>query len=300
MSERDTSQWRRYGKNCLDAIKSVIKTLLHGPLFNDLTGRLSVFLHLILETVCFVIIIVCLANDAKWWRETALAESYKVCRAYDSNIETLELCKAFVSDLEFFLKVLATAVACICFKFFTVVGSICSSNTIAKSVRLDQGNWLDTNKVVNNVNQFRQNKQFLNEKTVNDMNQYTYLAKNFTPNSSSKPCQWKAAVTSCVIWGVSLTCDTITLLVVLYHLILFRIQVTEYSNELFPDVENEYPLAFAVINLIAIGCVLIIDVLLFSAAIFKIQKLNEMPDNVEEVELDNVSKETDKLLLNYE
>ena len=186
------------------------------------------------------------------------------------------------------------------FKFFTVVGSICSSNTIAKSVRLDQGNWLDTNKVVNKVNQFRQNKQFLNEKTVNDMNQYTYLANNFTPNSSSKPCQWKAAVTSCVIWGVSLTCDTITLLVVLYHLILFRIQVTEYSNELFPDVENEYPLAFAVINLIAIGCVLIIDVLLFSAAIFKIQKLNEMPDNVEEVELDNVSKETDKLLLNYE
>ena len=64
-------------RRCFRVAKLVLKNLLHGPLFHDLAGRLAVLLHVALQTLCFVVIAVCLAVDAKWWRQTALADSYQ-------------------------------------------------------------------------------------------------------------------------------------------------------------------------------------------------------------------------------
>lgn len=256
-------------RRCFRVAKLVLKNLLHGPLFHDLAGRLAVLLHVALQTLCFVVIAVCLAVDAKWWRQTALADSYQSCRAPDTNVETLQLCKVFVDDLESLLKVMATAVAAVCVKFCTATGSICCSRDIANSTRLDQGDWFDPRRqdqVAKAVGRFRRSK--------------THQLATPARRSLSKPCQWRAAVISCAIWASCLACDAITLLCVGYYVLLFHTQIGEYTDELFPDAQARRSWGSVIANVTALSAMIALDACMLAVAVLKIKAIDKIPDKI--------------------
>lgn len=259
-------------RRCFRVAKLVLKNLLHGPLFHDLAGRLAVLLHVALQTLCFAVIAVCLAVDAKWWRQTALADSYQSCRAPDTNVETLQLCKVFVDDLESMLKVLATAVAAVCVKFCTATGSICCSRDIANSTRLDQGDWFDPSRqdqVAKAVGRFRRFRR-------SETHQLATPARR----SLSKPCQWRAAVISCAIWASCLACDAITLLGVGYYVLLFQTQIGEYADELFPDAQARRSWGSVIANVTALSAMIALDACMLAVAVLKIKAIDKIPDKI--------------------
>ena len=133
----------------------IAKLVAGGPLFNDLMGRLTVLLHILVQLVVFGVVVGSISRDSRWWRSTALADSQQSCQADTTQLETLQLCSAFDEDLRGLMRMFATAVATMCFKLCTCSGALCCSPKLATSTRLDNGNWFSTNRVRRRVARHR-------------------------------------------------------------------------------------------------------------------------------------------------
>lgn len=237
---------------------AALKVLVKGPLFRDLIGRLTVLLHVLLQLTAFVISIYTLSKNAKWWRSTALADSRGPCRAETITPETVQLCNAFADDLQGLLSGFATAVAGLTLKFCTSAGALCCSEKMATSTRLDKGGWFKPKKSRRAVGRYRHSK--------------------ITRLELSKPCQWRAAVLACSVWGLCLLCDLLAALAVAWHSFFFNSQITEYADELFPEARDEHSWKDVFLTIGAQGVVLLIDTLMLAAAAFKLRNLDDISD----------------------
>ena len=147
-----------------------VQLFVKGPLYRDLIGRLAALLHIVVQLVCYVIIVYRITTDAMWWRSNALSDSYKVCRADSVNTETTQLCEQFHADLQSLLNAFATAVAAETLKVCTAAGALVCSRSVASSTRLDHGSWF-TDKHPQDGGQVQRQQS--------------------RPTGFSKPCQWR-------------------------------------------------------------------------------------------------------------
>lgn len=237
----------------------VLKIAVQSPMFKDLMGRLTVLLHVLLQFICFIIIVNQLASDAAWWRSTALADSYKVCRAQDPSAETLQLCSAFRTELQALLDVFAVGCSAECLKLCTAAGAMCCSRQLATSTRLDRGSWFDNKRLRQSVGRYRHSKA--------------------SRLSYSKPCQWRAAALACGVWGLCLLCDLTVCLAVGWYGIMFKSQVSEYSEELFPEAMDEQSWGSIVLTVVILVIVLGLDTLMMASAAIKLKGLSDIKDD---------------------
>lgn len=233
-----------------------VQLFVKGPLYRDLMGRLAALLHIVLQLACFIIIVYRITTDAMWWRSNALSDSYKVCRADSVNTETTQLCEQFHADLQSLLNAFATAVAAETLKMCTAVGALVCSRSIASSTRLDHGSWFTDKHLRRMVGRFRDNKA--------------------GRLSFSKPCQWRAAVLACSVWGLCLICDLIVSGVIGWYALAFKSQISEYSEELFPEASDEYSWGSVILTVTTLGVAILLDSLMLAAAVVLVHGLSKI------------------------
>lgn len=248
-------------KLAVRAALKTLKTVLHGPLFRDLLGRLTVLLQILVQLTGFVIVVYRLAADAAWWRSNALADSYTPCRSSEATTDTLQLCAAFVSDLESLLQAFATAVAALSLKLCTSTGAMCCSKYLATSTRLDRGNWFDDKNLRKAVGRFRHSKA--------------------SRLSFSKPCQWRAAAMACSVWATCLLCDLVTFGSVGWYTLGFKSQISEYSEELFPETQDQHSWGSIWVTVGTLLGLLLIDTVMLASAALKLHDLSKIKDKWE-------------------
>lgn len=246
-------------------LKVALKVLIRTPMFKDFQGRLTVLLQVLFQIVCFSLVVSQLSADAAWWRRTALSDSYKVCRAVDPSVEMLQLCKAFKTDLQTLLDVFAAGVSVECLKLCTAVGALSCSRQMATSTRLDRGSWFAKEQTRAAVGRFRQTKA--------------------GRLSFSKPCQWRAAALACGIWGLCLLCDLTVIGMVAWYGIGFKSQITEYSDELFPEAMDEHTWGSVFLTVAALGAVIVLETCMLAAAGFKLKTLGDISNSWDYTEL---------------
>lgn len=265
---------KRTFKDTLQEIKwawqRLQKSITNSPFFREVAGRLAVLLHASVHLVCFVVVVVRISLDAQWWRDKALQESYAVCRSEDTNFDTMKLCDTFRSDLQQMLDAMAVAVAVLTFGLCTGLGSLACSQTLANSTRLDHENWFSKRDTRVKVGRFRNS--------------------GIARLSFSKACQWRITVLFVFVWSITLLTYTVAYAVITYYVLVFKESISEYSQELFPELQDEYSWGSVVLSVVSLAVVFLIDGVMLASAIYKLYVLHGIKDEWDSPE------ETDGLL----